>query len=270
MPLARRAGFTLPDLLVAIVLLGLVGAISTGATLRMARILRGVKERAGLQGAFETGGWYLASELSDLARGDLRYASADSIEYRAPRLAGLACSIQATEVRILMDRLSMARLPQPGRDSLLLYRGARAGVSRDSVWIALPIVAVSSGQCDGRAALRIATILDSSLVAATASSLTPVRTFEIMQARLYQSQGERWLGARSVSAGEVVQPLTGPFDAGAPTFRFLTSNGAPAGSPDSVRGILLTLRGQVAGWQPGSAPLRDSAVTRVAPPNLIP
>jgi hypothetical protein len=50
-----------------------------------------------------------------------------------------------------------------------------------------------------------------------------------MQIKLYQSQGNYWLGARSVSAGEVIQPVLGPLDNNGLSFAFRDSAGGSPG-----------------------------------------
>jgi hypothetical protein len=65
-----------------------------------------------------------------------------------------------------------------------------------------------------------------------------------MQLKLYQSEGESWLGARSVSGGEAVQPVLGPL-AGANGFRldYLNGQGAPTADVNAIKSIRLTVRG---------------------------
>ena len=90
----------------------------------------------------------------------------------------------------------------------------------------------------------------------------PVRFFEVMELRYYQSGGKSWLGSRSVSAGGVIEPMLGPLaDSTATgrglTFTYLDRNGAPTTVPNDVREIAWTLKGVTDGAvrQGGSAPL---------------
>ena len=77
---------------------------------------------------------------------------------------------------------------------------------------------------------------------------SPVKLTEVMQARYYTSGGKSWLGLRSVSTGEAIQPLAGPLadsTAGVRglTLRYLNGVDAPTSDPASVRAIEVALVG---------------------------
>jgi hypothetical protein len=121
-----------------------------------------------------------------------------------------------------------------------------------------------AGLCpDGAAAIVVPTTVQAATVAAVALD-APVRTFELMEERLYQSGGQYWLGSRSVSGGEgQVQPVLGPLAADGIRFRFLDSAGASTVQPSEVRLIGLTVRGVSDGaivtpTSPGPAVVADS------------
>lgn len=266
----RRGGFTLPDLLIAMALLALIATVAVQMLLGFARTLRGERERANLEGAFDAALGYFAAELSDLAPPDLQRLSRDSMEYRAMRTTGLACLVGAGEVRLLTESLSGSRQPQASRDSLLLYLGRTPGPPHPD-WVTLPILAVGGTTCGGRPAIRLATTFDTAIIStATLPALMPIATFERMQLRLYQSLGATWLGARSVSAGETVQPLAGPFDGVGPGLAFLDSTGNPAPVAASVRQVELTLSGRVVGWDGAPGAHTASTRLRLTPANLQP
>jgi prepilin-type N-terminal cleavage/methylation domain-containing protein len=266
----RRAGFTLPDLLIAMVLLALIATVAGRMLLGFARTLRGERERANLETAFDAALGYFAFELSDVSPADLQSLSPDSMEYRATRTTGLACLVAGGEVRLLTESLSGLRQPQAGRDSLLLYVGRSSGAFHPD-WVTLPILAVGNATCDTQSALRLATTIDTAVISlAVLPALVPVATFERMQVRLYQSLGATWLGARSVSAGEAVQPLAGPFDAPGPGLAFLDSTGNPTSIVAAVRQLELTLLGRAAGWNGAAGAHPAAASLRLSPSNLQP
>jgi hypothetical protein len=73
---------------------------------------------------------------------------------------------------------------------------------------------------------------------------TPVRFYEIMQLKLYRSEGNSWLGARSVSAGEAIQPILGPLtDGDGFRLEYLDALGTTTHDVNSVQSIRITLRG---------------------------
>ena len=125
------------------------------------------------------------------------------------------------------------------------------------------MTAIASASCGGGSSLRLTTILDSVAIAgATTGPLFPVRLFEIMQLKLYQSQGSHWLGARSVSAGEVIQPVLGPLDSNGLAITFRDSVGALAIRGSDVRSGEVIIRARASQMIHGSGGasqmLRDS------------
>jgi hypothetical protein len=268
MPLTSRRGLSLAELLVTIVLFAMAGTVLLRSALRAGQGTRAVMEGAHLAASFDATLDFLEQDLADLGLDstahDLKQIAGDSLTWRATRGAGLACRLALTGVWVLEERWTGARLPQPGRDSLLvLVDGDSSGV-RDARWVSLPILGVSQGSCGAEPALRLTTVLDSTLAARTdLPLLLPVRSFEVMQARFYLSQGEWWFGARSVSAGEGIQPLAGPFAPGGFRLSYADSAALATTNPAAVRAIEVLLAGRA-----GSG--RDSAALHLAPRNLAP
>ena len=87
-----------------------------------------------------------------------------------------------------------------------------------------------------------------------------------VELRLYESEGKSWLGARSVSSGEAIQPLVGPLTKGS-GFRleYLDATGMPTVDRTSIKSIRITLRGTTEGGGAGnSIPVEEELVTQVA------
>ncbi|HWA15996.1 MAG TPA: hypothetical protein VG817_06175, partial [Gemmatimonadales bacterium] len=185
MRLTTARGITLVELLVGLLLLAVVGAALARTALGMSRALSRLQGRAAVQANLDAATGWLSAELEELGPGDLQ-GSGDTLRYRAVRFAGLGCHVTPSALTLELQRGVTGRSIQPGRDSLL--------VLVDSIWQPFPVENVTIGNCEG-----------------ATDSLVPVRGFERMQARFYQSGGAWWLGGRSESAGEGVQPLAGPF-----------------------------------------------------------
>ena len=270
MPLTPRSGFTLVDTLIAMVLFGIIGTVATRTVLGMERTLRGARDRAATERAFESALMFFSSELSDAGPGDLLVTAPDSLTYRAVRASGLACRVGTSEIRLLADRFSVPRRLQAGRDSLLLHGNSDTLSSHGRGWLAVPILSVGSATCDGRAAISVGTVLDTAVWArpATPDALVPVRSFEVMQVRLYQSLGGWWIGARSVSTGETIQPLAGPFENPGSGFAYLDSTHSSTPTAEAVRSLRLTLSSRGAGWNGASGTYQDSATLSLEPRNL--
>lgn len=272
MPLTPRAGFTLIDVLVAMVLFGIVGTLATRTVLGLERTLRGARDRAGIEHAFESAFTFLSSELAEAGPGDLLVTAPESLTYRSIRSSGVACLIGPAEIRLLADRLAGWRQVQAGRDSLMLYTGSDTLSNLGRGWRALPVLAVGGASCGGRGATSIQTVLDtaSMILPAAPGALVPVRTYEVMQVRLYRSTGGWWVGVRSVSTGEGIQPMAGPFENPGSGFVYLDSTRNPTPSPAAVRSLRLTLSSRGTGWSGDAGAYGESATLSVEPRNLQP
>lgn len=258
-------GMTLPDVLVGLALFGFAGVAGTTMLLRAMRFLSVERSRVALATTYNASLGFLGADLAEVAPGDLISAAPDAVVYRAIRLDGHACVVSANEVRVGQSRLRASRLPQAGRDSLLVLSQTDSG----AIWVASAISGVSTASCGPDPAIRLSG--DSAVLAAaaaTASGATPVKTFEVMEARFYASGGQRWLGARSVSAGEGIQPLAGPFEPGS-GFQLHDTSGLPA-SVSSARSLHALLEAKHPAWNRSSSVVLDTVVMRLLPRNLAP
>lgn len=246
MPLKSRQGITLIDLLLALVVTALLGIAISRLLVGQRRGATALQARDDARRTMDQTAAWITSELIEVGKGDsapdlLRIAP-ESVTYRAWRMGGITCLVSGTEVRIRRDHLSSWRTLQPGRDSLMLLASDDSLPGRDR-WVAAGIATVGESDCGGRAALRIQTSLDSAVLAGL-PPLVPVRGFEVMQLRLYSSGGEWWLGARSVSAGEGIQPLAGPFASAGLRLSYWDSAGVETTQPEEVQRLRLSLTPQ--------------------------
>jgi hypothetical protein len=176
------------------------------------------------------------------------------------RGVGFLCQPSTTTaLRIARTGFTGHRDPQPGRDSLyVLVAGDGAGT-----WRAVPIVGVSTAaECPGMGP-GISLAIPSTDAVAGLESGTPVRITEVMELRLYQSEGKSWLGARSVSAGEAIQPLVGPLaDGNGFSLEFRNGSGDPTLDLTRIRGIRAVLRGSLEGGAAAEQQLSTSVTLR--------
>lgn len=281
-----RQGFTLVELLAAlagaVVLAGLAQRLLLGGQ----RIARAQAERAALQDNIRVGALVVANELRDLgfdsvpdaaglgasvaASSDVVSAQPGRIRYRATRGVGFTCAAPAADLLVLEAAGWVGlRPPAAGVDSVAIYLDGDPAVPGDDAWVRAAVSGVSAASCpDGSPALALSLAWAAPALGAAAAARAlaggPVRLFEIMELVYYRSEGAAWLGQRSVSRGEVVQPLVGPLadsTAGSRglTLAYLDRNGAATTLPADVRSIAVTLRGITA------APVRGARTDRAVP-----
>jgi hypothetical protein len=248
-----RRGVSLVELVVALGLLGLVGAVTLRVMLAFFQEVAALRERGALQSDGRTGALLVQSELRELGAGpdgpaDLVDMATDSITYRAPRGHGVNCWVGIGQVRILDTPLlpfSSLRTIAPGRDSLLLFVEGNPASMDDDRWLRLPVLSVSASSCAGLPAIAVGTIDFTPLLPGADLGAVepggPVRSFEVMRLKEYVSTGHRWLGAESLSGGDAVQPVLGPLSGNGVTMAYRGKDGAATLDPRAVRSIEVVL-----------------------------
>jgi hypothetical protein len=194
-----RRGLGLAELVVGLALLGVVGMLVTSLVLAATRAAFRVRERAARTATLRTAALAVTRELEGLAVAEVRVAG-DTLRYRARRGEGVACLVDGAGVTLALDGWRGWRRPQPGRDSLaVLARGT-------GTWEVAAITATATGFCpDGASGLVIA-----GSAPWTGPAPAPLRVLEWSELRAYESGGQWWLGARTLRAADVIQPLAGP------------------------------------------------------------
>ena len=255
----------LAELVVAATLTVLVAGLALGGLVGLQRAVAHHAERAALQSGLRAAAHLVRTELHDAgigAGGDLIGISPTSIVYRAVRGTGLSCGQDAGSLLVSSASLRAIRLPSPGRDSVRVLTGDT--LRPDAMtWTMAPLLAAprSAACADGAPALALP-MAPTDLAAAGNSA--PVRIVELMELRLYRSGPTWWLGLRSVSGGEAIQPAVGPFDADGVAFRWLDLAGGETPVPGDVASVELRLRGQTTteqgagGAASGGPSIRDS------------
>lgn len=271
MSLSRRAGFSLVEVLVALVLGGILLTLTFELIEHAFRVERSRGERAGLAAGLRAGAGLLEHELAglgadSLAGADLVAVGPGSARFRAPRGLWVVCRVAADTLVVAADTGLRwgARLPAPGRDSLLLYLPGDSTAVIDA-WLALP---VASGpwpaSCPGGGTgYLLETVLDSTALARYRIPPTTVaRLVETVEIRAYQSAGRWYLGLELVAAGAAIQPFVGPLAGGGFDLAPLDAFGNPTAPARAVAAAVrlagVTDRQNAAGLGARSAGGRDS------------
>lgn len=288
-----RRGFTIIELLVALVLLGLISTAIYRVLVNNQRLYMAQTQRIDLSQNIRAAVTILPAEFRELDAfdGDIIAIGPDSITIRAMRWLSFVC------VPPFLDgngagRQMIIRGGDPGEsmyfgsrpinettDSLLIYNDGNQTIRTDDYYVPGRIAATPGKQvCPAVGAVpampgtRI--IFDGNFLPLTnvAGAITlgaPVRGFERVTYRLYQPSGDTswYVGMRP--SGQTIQPLVGPVLANGLTFQFFNAAGNVTAIRTQVARIDITVRARTAApvRSGGQAPLRaivDSISTSVA------
>jgi prepilin-type N-terminal cleavage/methylation domain-containing protein len=248
----HQRGFTLLEIMVSTCLMLIVSGAIYQLLITTQRLSRAQAEQVSLQSSVRNGSLFVTNELRELStaaggsrdQNDLLSIGASEATFRVTRGIGFLCRpASATELRIAGNGFSGYRDPQAGRDSAYLFLEGAAETDVDDSWLPLPVTRVTGAPCPGGSP-GIALTVPSVAVPANVPAGTPVRIYEIMELKLYRSDGRSWLGARSVSAGEAIQPVLGPLtDGNGFRLEYLDGGGFPTHDATAVKSIRVTLRG---------------------------
>ncbi|MEP7227656.1 MAG: prepilin-type N-terminal cleavage/methylation domain-containing protein [Gemmatimonadales bacterium] len=276
-----RTGFTLAEVMVALTLTLMVAGTLYRLLVTTQRTTRAQAQRIELQSSLRAGALIVLSELRELsavaggtgAQNDILTAGATGLVYRAMRGMGFVCATpSATSIRIARNSFTGVRDPQADRDESLVFMEDRAAAGVNDIWQAMKIVSVAtSAACPGALGPGITLTLPAGPSVAGLEPGTPVRITELMELRLYQSEGKSWLGARSVASGEAIQPLVGPLSA-RDGFRleYLDPSGAPTADRTGTTSMRIALRGTTEGGGTGSdAPVEEELLGQVVLRNAV-
>ncbi|MBA2457378.1 MAG: prepilin-type N-terminal cleavage/methylation domain-containing protein [Gemmatimonadales bacterium] len=279
--MTTHRGFTLVELMVALVLTLAVGGVTYQLLLNNGRVTRAQTEQVSLQDNVRSGALIIGAELREvgydrlpaagnldpafqpfalgaagLVRSDVVAFGTDSVRYKAMRGFGLICGFDAAGSRLELEpaSLQLSKTLAVG-DSILVYVEADPLTAADDLWLHGAVTSTPVNQnCDdgvtvGRA---IGVAFSAGVPAATAFSRMsirgPVRFFEEIVLRSYQSAGETWLGIRSILPNGPIEPVLGPIAGGAAAqaglaFSWLDVNGNVTAAPANARSVEVTLRG---------------------------
>lgn len=250
-------GFSLVELLVSMALLGVVAGSVTTAALSAVRTADRSRERARQESMLREVAAVVEREVGDVSPArDVGGFAPESLTYRAGRGSGFTCGVDGGAVVVRDADFRAWRLPDAARDSLLvLLPGDSLG---PATWVITPLFAAPvRGRCrDGSPGLRLA--IDAALVAPAVATDLPVRVFEWMRLRLYESGGSWWVGARSLRPGDVIQPIAGPLAVRGLTLIWLDGAGQTVAPADARLLELRLLAAAPLAASPGRAVATDT------------
>ena len=244
MKTSTRAGFTLAELLVAVVLGGIVTGAALEVLLTNQRISTTQTMQVRAQQSLRAGMDILTQEFRELSAsgGDLLATDRTSISTRSMGALGIVCALDLSGIPRL-DVRSIGKGFNPG-DSVLVY--VEGAGSADGVWLSgLVSTVVSSTACGSAARAQNITLpgMADMLSALPVSVGAPVRGFRHFSYSLELLGGE-WHLATTTSGGDpqlFAGPFLGPAEGGL-TFDYLDRLGTPTSVGTDVAQIRITVR----------------------------
>lgn len=224
----NRRGFTLVEMLTALVLLGIVGTALYQLLVNNQRLYQEQTERVQVNENARAAISLLPGEIRELNAGDAAESdvlamTASSLTYKAMRGLYVLClppntgSLQVTVGNTLFYGL---RRLDPTQDSVLIFAENDAATRMDDAWLHADVTSATAGTaCPGDAAslqLQLAGVTAGQLAGVLDGS--PLRNFEVGQVWLYpDAGGDQWMGGRTYQKASGTwggtQPIVGPLTA---------------------------------------------------------
>lgn len=287
MSAVARRGFTLIELMLALVILGIVSAGIYRVLVTNQRTYLAQTQRIDLQQNIRAAATILPAEFREMnaADSDIVSMATSSITFRAMRQLGFLCVTPPLGGGIGQITLTVRKSPMFGSkqtfaagDSLLVfYEGNQASRSDDS-WLRGEVKTANNGGCPDPNGTPPAWVLGLQAqwiaggqfnVAGAITNGSPIRRFVPVTYSLWQSPTDNAYYLAQTAGGST-QPLVGPLSgADGLTFNYFDAAGNVTANRVQVAQIQIIVRGRTASkiQQPGTAGVAykiDSVVTRVA------
>jgi len=280
---SRRAGFTLVELVIAMVLMSLVGGAIVKLLLQQQRFYNSTSDLIQTRQQIRQAAAMLPSDLRGISSvgGDISSMSDSALEFRSAFGGSVVCvnagGTLSTVPRVLASGATMTNwitTPVVG-DSLAVYNNGATLAMAGQGWLFYRITAVTPVTTNAANGCPTATGLTRAgdITAANPSlqlGLTPaapntiavgaaIRFFRHVRYRIYRETDNQWyLGFFNCQFGRVpvcntTQPIAGPFQPYANNgtsgvqFAYYDVNGAVTANPLQVARISLVVRGQSTG-----------------------
>lgn len=272
MPAVTRRGFTLPELLVALTLIGVLGIAVVGLLRGTQDAYRSQSQQIDVRQNLRIAAAFLPIELRELdaADGDLVAMGATAITIRAQRQLAVLCRAPQTGASpgslLLVIRVAPfagVRDFNPAVDSILVFSDGDVATPDDDGWATGAIGSLAPDTCpDGQPGRRLTASLRPAPGRVGAgwgiSSGAPVLGFETLGYRLYRSSEDgRWYVGLQTATD--LQPVLGPVTSDGLVFAYLDSSGVPTTTAARVAMIEVRVRART------QSPIRDRRGQLVQP-----
>jgi prepilin-type N-terminal cleavage/methylation domain-containing protein len=245
-----RAGFTLVELLVALVIFVMVAGSLYKVLNVSQRAARTQTEKAAMQGTLRTGLQIAIAEIEEIwtdqatASSAITAMTATRVTYDGMRGFGTTCidaAAAATSITMRESTYSGLADPVAGDSASLFVEGASSNTQTDDSWRGYYVTGVGTGTCtDGRPAY-VLTVSGIDIAGMLLPGPLPVRIHQPADLGLVAANGRNWLG---LGTGTTLTPLAGPLTSTGLLFQYYDGTNTPTTIPANVRSIVLRLYGE--------------------------
>lgn len=272
-------GFTLVEILIALVLMGIVATALYQLLVANQRIYRSQVESVAINESARAAVSIVPTEVRELSAGDgdVIAMNATSLTYKSMQSLYVQCTDPNTgALEIVLDRTTSFgfRAISAAEDSILIFAEGDNSTRADDGWLSASVTSTTVGTaCPGtQPSITVGLAGVSSTQLAGVTSGAPVRTFRPTQILLYQdAAGDWWLGARlyqkSGGSWSATQPLLGPLSATGLALTYADSAGNTTTDVTQVARVGITVQSQSSDMvyrSTGSTYLLQDLVTQVA------
>lgn len=280
----NRRGFTLVELLVALVLLGIVSGAIYQLLVTNQRLYQEQTQRVDLNSNLRAAVTILPTEFRELSAGDplgsdIVEMGADSIVYRAQRALYTVClppvvsTATTGSITIRTGRWYGIRPFDGKRDGLMLFAEGDPSMRGDNVWLhAEPSGSITVGTAcpptmEESWTFNIKNVSPAGALAGVEVG-APLRAYEIVKMKSYQdSYGDYWVGMQRLSLPTgwgSLEPMLGPIAERGIQFAYFDTTGTVTADRTQVARIEITVIGKTRAPSAGRGHIMDTLVTHVA------
>jgi prepilin-type N-terminal cleavage/methylation domain-containing protein len=259
--MTNRRGFTLVELVIAMVLFGIVGTALYQLLVNNQRLYQEQTQRVQVNESARAAISLLPGEVrelnaADTAGSDIVSMTPSSLTYKAMRGLYVLCQAPNTgALQVTVDNTLFygLRRVDPTQDSVLMFMENDPDTRTDDAWLHANVTsAVLGTACPGGTAsltLQLSGVSSGQLAGVTAGA--PVRTFELAQVLVYaDAAGDQWLGGRlylkSAGTWSGTQPIVGPLSATGLQLAYYDAAGGVTATAASVARVGITVQSRSA------------------------
>jgi len=249
-------GFTLVEILIALVLLGIVSTALYQLLVANQRLYRAQVQSVEINESARAAVSILPGEIRELSAGggDVMAMNATSLTYRSMQALYVQCTApNAGSLEIVLDRNTYfgLRAINAADDYIFIFAEGDASTRSDDGWLSASVTSTTVGTaCPGsRPSITVGLSGLSSAQLLGVQSGAPVRTFRPVQIMLYQdAAGDWWLGGRLFEKASgtwgATQPYLGPLSGTGLTLTYADSAGNTTTDPLAVARVGISVESQ--------------------------